>query len=195
MAVKKLFLGDSDIDFWDSATVFPGSFNVGVGGYTTTDVKNEVDQWVAELDPEWVVLVVGENDLNGRRRKTKKALKQFQSIVETFIRDGSRVLYLGTKPEPGTNSLHGEYRYYDSKIRRFARQLSEGKTTTTPRFVMIDVYPAFDNIAENEQLYNSDDLHMSRNGYKYWNKWTKKAMESPDPCLIWENGECSELHR
>jgi len=191
--VKTLFVGDSDIDFWDSSFAFPGSFNVGVGGYTTQEVKREVDKWVDELDPEWVVIVCGENDLNRKRKNTRKAFGRFESIVKKFIQDGSRVIYLGTKPEPGTTSLHDEYKFYDQSIRHFAREQASG--TTTPPFVMIDVFEVFKSRKfRKKQLYNSDDLHMSRNGYKYWNQWVKQAMSSTDPCIRWRDGSCAEMN-
>ena len=31
---RVVFMGDSDIDYWDTGAAFPGSLNVGVGGYT-----------------------------------------------------------------------------------------------------------------------------------------------------------------
>eukprot|EP00931_Biecheleriopsis_adriatica_P025270 TRINITY_DN15562_c0_g1_i1.p1 TRINITY_DN15562_c0_g1~~TRINITY_DN15562_c0_g1_i1.p1 ORF type:complete len:415 (-),score=72.51 TRINITY_DN15562_c0_g1_i1:426-1586(-) len=184
--VKVLFVGDSDIDYWDSAVAFPGSFNVGVGGYTTKDVQTEVDQWVADLSPTWVVIVCGENDLDGKRKTTEDAFKRFKQIVDKFIGNGARVIYLGTKPEPDTKNLHREYEFYDSRIRTFAT----AKAKESPgSFQMVDVFRSF---TSKKELYNSDKLHMSRLGYKFWNGWVKLAMESTTPCVLWMDGVCLE---
>ena len=185
-AVEVLFVGDSDIDYWDSAVAFPGSFNVGVGGYTTKDVVKEVDQWVADLSPTWVVIVCGENDLNGQRKQTTKAFNRFKTIVSKFMGDGAGVIYLGTKPEPDSKSLYGEYQFYDASIRGFATAQAK---ESPGKFQMIDVFRSFTSEAE---LYNSDELHMSLQGYKFWNGWVKLAMESTTPCVLWMDGVCLE---
>jgi len=186
-AVDIVFVGDSDIDFWDSAVAFPGSFNVGIGGYTTQDVYGEVDQWVADLDPQWVVLVCGENDIEaGNREATDNALTRFKTIVGKFIADGSRVIALGTKPEPGSKELYTEYEHYDEQIRKFAVELQEDESSMN-HFQFIDVFNSDFNKTE---LFNSDELHMSRLGYTFWNAWVKLAMESTTPCILWRDGAC-----
>jgi len=186
--VNVLFVGDSDIDYWDSAVAFPGSFNVGIGGYTTADVINEVDQWVADLDPKWAVLVCGENDIDGTRSNTNAALERFTKIVGKLIDDGARVIYLGTKPEPKSKDVYKEYKYYDAHIRKLASALAKDKAI--PPFQMIDVFPSF---TSKWELYNSDGLHMSRLGYTFWNGWVKLAMSSPSPCIRWRDGVCVEF--
>jgi len=193
--VDILFVGDSDIDYWDSSVGFPGSFNVGVGGYTTNDVIKEVDQWVEELSPTWVVLVAGENDVNGKRAVTEKAIDRFKTIANKFIANGARVIYLGTKVEPDSKELYEEYMFYDEALRAFATELSSG--TEKPPFQMIDVFRSFTNTKGGvkatswSQLYNSDGLHMSRLGYKLWNAWVKVAMGST-PCVRWADAICVE---
>jgi hypothetical protein len=185
-AVDMLFVGDSDIDHWDSAVPFPGSFNVGIGGYQCRDVIKEVDQWVEDLDPKWVVLVCGENDINGERSETEGAYKKFKTIVQKFLDDGARVIYMGTKPEPDSKELAEEYKYYDAKVRKLATELSKGETS--PPFQMIDVFPSF---SSKPEIFNTDGLHMSRLGYTFWNGWVKLAM-SGSPCIRWMDGVCVE---
>lgn len=186
-SVQVLFVGDSDIDYWDSSVAFPGSFNVGIGGYTTADVIKEVDQWVADLDPKWAIIVCGENDIGGQRTDTTAAFERFKLIVGKLIGDGARVIYLGTKPEPESKSIYTEYKYYDAQVRKFASELAQDKAN--PPFQMIDVFPSF---TSKWELYNSDGLHMSRLGYAFWNGWVKLAMSSPGSCIRWRDGVCVE---
>jgi len=188
-SVKILFVGDSDVDYWDSAPAFPGSFNVGIGGYTTREVAEEVDSWVKDVDPEWVVIVCGENDINGKRPQTKKALSRFKIIVGKFIADGARVIYMGTKPEPDSRELYTEYKYYDQELRKFARSLAQEDAETLPPLQIIDVFVSFTSAKE---LYNSDRLHMSRLGYRFWNAWVKLAMNGQGTCFRWRDGVCME---
>lgn len=146
---------------------------------------------MADLDPKWVVLVCGENDIvQGKRKKTKGALQRFKEIVGKLINDGARVIYLGTKPEPDSGGLFDEYKHFDAEIRKFASTLAEDKAT--PPFQMIDVFPSF---TKNLELYNSDELHMSRLGYAFWNGWVKLAMSqsSPSLCIRWRDGVCVQF--
>jgi len=186
--VNTVFVGDSDIDYWDTSTAFPGSFNLGVGGYTTREVLQEVDQWVTELDDTWVIIVCGENDFKKNKRAvTTEALARFKKIVNKLIDDGSRVIYMGTKPEPGTRELRSEYQHYDEELRKAAAEWAKLHSDAPPPFQMIDVFKSF---TEERELYNSDKLHMSRLGYKFWNGWAKLAMTSATPCLVWRDGVC-----
>ena len=53
-----LLVGDSDIDYWHSTyTTFPRSHNVGVGGGTCKDVRDEADAMLAAFAPSWVLCV------------------------------------------------------------------------------------------------------------------------------------------
>lgn len=54
---KVMFTGDSDIEGWSTAKTFPGSVNVGVGGWTCKNVLNKIGQQLRAHNPDWVVLV------------------------------------------------------------------------------------------------------------------------------------------
>eukprot|EP00966_Prymnesium_polylepis_P203412 4712674-Prymnesium_polylepis.1 len=110
---KTLFIGDSDIDYWSSPSPFPGSYNVGNAGDTCTNVLSEVDVMLATFSPANVVLVCGENDLDEGRSPTQ-TFNTFTQIV-TKVVAVARVLYIGTKPEPATTSLHSSYRQCNQK--------------------------------------------------------------------------------
>jgi len=200
--VDILFVGDSDIDYWDSSVVFPGSMNVGIGGYETKHVFKEKGDWVEGSKPKWVVLVIGENDIDGSHPPTVAALDRFYKIANTFINNGARVIYLGTKVEPDNTDYYTEYMFYDEEIRKFATAQSKGKDE--PPFQMIDVFRSFTYKADGHgkpkkgkdatwaQIYASDEVHMSRLGYKLWNAWVKIAMASKTPCIRWANAVCME---
>jgi len=199
--VDILFVGDSDIDYWDSSVVFPGSMNVGIGGYETKHVIKEVGDWTGETNPKWVVLVIGENDIVADQpATTRAALNAFFKIATAFIEDGARVIYLGTKVEPDNKDLYAEYKSYDAAIRKFATAQSKDKDE--PPFQMIDVFRSFtykqtDGTPKGKdgtwsQIYASDEVHMSRLGYKLWNAWVKIAMDSKTPCIRWANAVCME---
>jgi len=195
---KTLFVGDSDIQKWKTTDAdFPHSANVGVGGWTTKNVDKNIEDFLAKYQPtDWVVLVCGENDFYSGRN-VNKAFKSFQKIVSKVLTTtGARVLYIGTKPEPDTRNKHGKYEEYDQKIRDYAKQLSDDRgdeTTLPPPLVMIDTYPYFKSIDNPDSLYQNDKLHLSNEGYSYWNEWTNFVFENADSqCQVYQDNQCTQ---
>merc|ERR1711907_503774 len=101
---------------------------------------------------------------------------------------GSRVIYMGTKPEPDTKSIHNLYREYDELIRNYYN-------SDPSKFVMVDVYPSFETLGNPNNLYANDQLHLSNKpdvgGYSYWNTWLQSALASTD-CARWQDGSCAD---
>jgi len=193
-AIKTLFVGDSDIDYWQTDGEFPDSVNKGVGGSTCRGVSNRIDGQLVEYEPEWVVLVCGENDLWGG--SVTATFNNFVEVVDKIVATGARVVYMGTKPEPDTTFLHCKYRQYDAKIREKAIEMDASSASDEPSpLVMVDVYPVFDTIENSSPgvLYRSDDLHLSRAGYSYWNTWATTALaDSVGFCVRWKDDDCED---
>ena len=189
MSVDVLFVGDSDIERWDTPSVFPGSVNVGVGGYTCDEVYDIIDGALQTYSPKRVVIVCGENDLFSQ--SAEATFQDFKRVIEKIVASNTQAIYLGTKPEPDTTSIHFKYKNYDAKIREYADALA---TEFAPFFlplVMVDVYPAFVEMGNPVSLYNQDGLHLSDDGYTYWNTWTNTVLNSLEDCVLWESNVCS----
>ena len=186
-----LFLGDSDIENWDTDEYLPGSSNGGVGGDTCKDVLKRVNRELARHQPGWVVLVCGENDM-ADGSSAGGAFRQWKKVVKKITSSGARVLYIGTKPEPDTVPLHKKYRQYDAKIRRFAtRKAVISPEEVLPGIVMVDSYAGFVDEGNSNSLYDKDMLHLSSQGYALWQEWTTQALSDKDTsCVEWRSGEC-----
>ena len=81
-------------------------------------LDDDLDEVLEVAAPSTVILVCGENDLWDT--SVSKTFKKFKKIVKKVVATGARVIYMGTKPEPDTNSLHDEYQEYDALIRALA---------------------------------------------------------------------------
>jgi len=189
--VDFLFAGDSDIQYWPNDMrneVSSDSVNKGVGGYTCARLAKKIGGMLKKYTPEWTVLVCGENDMPN----WKKAFRNFKKIVKKINKSGSRVLYIGTKPEPSTTNLHSKYRKYDQKIRAYTASLAG--TADRPPLVMVDSYKGFEDLGNPNDLY-SDGLHLSRKGYGYWKEWAVVAIGAAgggSPCTVWQSNECTQ---
>ena len=156
-----------------------------MGGHTCEDVLDTLDKTLSENPSKWVVLVCGENDFFYRSASDTFSL--FQSIVEKIQQSNARTVYMGTKPEPETVDLHDQYREYDAKIKEYAISLSS--SSSPPPLVMIDVYNGFEDVGNPNSLYAEDQLHLSQEGYSYWNTWLKTALND-EACTIWKSNTC-----
>lgn len=183
-----LFVGDSDIDYWATNSAFPGSYNVGIGGDTCQNVLNLIDSFLSTFAPSAVVLVCGENDLADGTSEAS-TFERFTELVAKITGAGARVVYMGTKPEPGTTNLHAQYAQYDQSIRGLATSLADG--AASPPLAMVDVYSAFEALGNPSSLYASDELHLSSSGYGHWTTWAAEAL-ADSSCVVWLSGLCVE---
>ena len=178
-----LFIGDSDIEGWDTSQ-FIDSSNIGVGGYMCSDVLSSIDEVLEQYTPVHVVIVCGENDL--WEKTVEDTFEDFQAIVNKIILSGASVTYMGTKAEPGTTELHAEYREYDGLIQDSAVNLVNNSYAPLN---VVDVYQGFEDMGNPNSLYQDDELHLSLDGYEYWNLWLVQISNDSD-CIIWQSQEC-----
>ena len=187
--VDTLFVGDSDVEYWDTDD-YPNSDNVGVAGGSCRDLNKIIDAQLQEYKPKRVVIVCGENDLQGGGSVLKTS-NIFKAVIGKIIASGARAFYLGTKPEPVvTKTMHDKYLEYDAKIRDYVTALDANDPTSSPPLVMVDVNPAFKQRGNPPNLYATDGLRLSEAGYKLWNAWTNKALSDTLGCVLWMNGAC-----
>jgi lysophospholipase L1-like esterase len=179
-----LFIGDSDIDGWDNSQ-FANSTNIGDGGSLCSDVLSSIDEVLEQYTPIHVVIVCGENDL-AEERTVEETFEDFQAIINKIIGSGASVTYMGTKPEPGTTELHHQYRDYDGRIQDFAVNLANNFNAPLN---VVDVYQGFEDIGNPSSLYQEDELHLSLEGYEYWNQWLVQV-SNDSTCIIWQRQEC-----
>ena len=192
-----LFIGDSDIEYWSKAAVstwiaFPNSNNVGVAGFTCAQVLSELDAHLARYAPSTAVLVCGENDLISTSAST--AFSRFVQVVERIIASGARVVFLSTKPEPSTDSLHAKYRDYDQRVQEYAATLAATTMLSqVPPLAVVDSYNGFEDLGNQRDLYHADGLHLSDLGYSYWSAWAQNAIGNATAgvtCFLWRSHTC-----
>jgi lysophospholipase L1-like esterase len=179
-----LFIGDSDIEGWDTSQ-FVSSINIGDGGSLCSDALSSIDEVLEQYTPAHVVIVCGENDLS-EDRTVEETFEDFQAIIHKIIGSGASVTYMGTKPEPGTTELHDQYRDYDGRIQDFAVNLANNSNAPLN---VVDVYQGFEDIGNPSSLYQDDELHLSLEGYEYWDQWLVQV-SNDSGCIIWQSQEC-----
>jgi len=197
VAEQLLFVGDSDIDYWDdSLTLFDDrkAYNVGFSGYTCAQVLAEVSDWVDAFEPKTVVLVCGENDL-AEGETVDDTFAILKDVLQAYLAAGAKVVFIGTKDEPGSASLYDQYSSYDEKIMEYVQQQAElaalSDPDSSPPFVMVDSNAGFKALGNPDTLYADDDLHLSTEGYALWSDWVVQAIVGEEQnCFIYRSGTC-----
>lgn len=199
MSPDILHMGDSDNDYWATTSLYSSlgktTQNVGTGGHTCKKVLNEIETMLDDFNnPDWVVLVCGENDLYGASVST--TFKRFKRVVEKATAAGARVLYMGTKDEPDSKNLWGKYEQYDIKVFNYASELATAAAGSgaPPPLVAVDVNQGFMDLGNPNSLYANDDLHLSSTGYGYWDTWAVTALGAEGGadanCVRWLSDAC-----
>ena len=187
-----LLVGDSDIDYWRSTySTFPRSHNIGVGGSTCKEVRDEADAMLAAFAPSLVICVCGENDL-AAGKSVSATMALLRSAVEKMVAAGARVLFIGTKPERDSQALWPQYVGFDAAVCEYAASLAASATAAglPPPLVFIDSYGGFNDLSNPISLYASDGLHLSGEGYAQWESWTQIALSADAGCFEWRSGLC-----
>jgi lysophospholipase L1-like esterase len=159
---RVLFLGDSITEggLWDELFSDVPVLNRGIGGDTTVDLRQRMDDAINE--PRLVSLLIGTNDLHGprSRRHLDGIAARWRDIVDR-IRErapGADILLSGLMPR---TTLYAErLRALNVRYRAIAAE-------TGAEF--IDLWPALaDSAGELREDYTRDHLHLTAAGYQAW---------------------------
>ena len=163
-----LFVGSSSIRMWKSLNEDFSDLNVlnrGFGGSETSDVIFHFDRIIKPYSPDKILFYEGDNDLaNGKT--VEKVLEDFQYFIglvgENFPE--TRVYFISINPSPSRWNIHEEMERANQMIEELCNQKTNLK--------FIDIYsPMIGNNGKPiPELYISDSLHMTSEGYKIWTK-------------------------
>ena len=161
-----VFVGSSSIRLWpDLRADFPG-INViqrGFGGSRIDEALHYAPRIVLPYKPRLVVLYAGDNDL-AEGRTPEQIFDDYRSFVR-LVRDslpGAAIAYVSIKPSPSRWSLIEGMRSANRMIRDYAM--------AHPGLFYVDVLDPMigPNGRPRPNLYVSDSLHMTRDGYAIW---------------------------
>lgn len=143
--------------------------NLGVNGYTTTDLIAEELPQLDSLDPEFVTLLIGVNDVV-QRATLETYWANITSILDHLLArlPANRILVVSMPdytltPEGAT---YGDPERQSGRIRRFNAILREESERRGLAFV--DISPVSDRTPADATLVASDGLHPSSKQYAGW---------------------------
>ncbi|HEX5739701.1 MAG TPA: GDSL-type esterase/lipase family protein, partial [Hydrogenophaga sp.] len=124
-----------------------------------------VDQLVLPYKPKLVVVYAGENDL-AAGATPQQVLDRFEAFVQRIkgALPESRIAFVSIKPSPLRAAMIPAVRETNELVRAYSQ--------TEPQLAFIDVFSEMLDASgqPRAELFSSDRLHLSADGYSLWQK-------------------------
>jgi lysophospholipase L1-like esterase len=171
-----LFIGDSQIQGLDAASVAPAAVNYGIGGDTTMGVLRRMPLYDSLARTRVVVLEVGTNDL--ATASPGEILANYRQIV-SMVPARAAIVVSAVLPVSAAKSEERSGKFSRNQaIGEINRGLAEICAARTG-CIFLDVDKLADaagNLAPAFDL--GDGLHLSREGYRAWGGMLRGALAS-----------------
>ncbi|OOQ57059.1 GDSL-type esterase/lipase family protein [Mucilaginibacter pedocola] len=164
---ETLFYGSSSIRMWDSLQRdFEGlhPLNLGFGGSTLAGCVWFFDRVMYNYQPKRLIVYAGDNDLGDGRHPEEVFIFFQQLCVKAMQRFGPIPCYfISLKPSPARWNRADQFKYTNNLIEN--EIIKQGGN-----WQFIDVFKKMldNNGYPQKQLYASDALHLSPQGYQVW---------------------------
>lgn len=171
---RVVFVGSSSIRLWKSLEADMAPVPVlrrGLGGSIVRDATYYADTLIAPYEPGAVVLYAGDNDI-ARGIAPACVLADVKAFVSRVRELGvtAPIYYVGIKPSPKRSALWPKMQETNEAIRRFMSQ------DESLNFVDVNESMRLQDGSINPVLFDSDQLHMSQEGYKAWTQRLRPAL-------------------
>ncbi len=173
-----LFLGDSITDFYDLEKYFPDDpvVNSGVGGNTTDDILEDMQQRVYQYNPSKVFLLIGTNDLQDGKTPDE-IFENIKRIVEGIQenRPEAKIYLESIYPVNRNFENSGAQDRHNEDIKEINKKIEE--YCMEEDLTYIDLYSVLED--ENGDLraeYTNEGLHLSEEGYDIVTETLKKYL-------------------
>jgi lysophospholipase L1-like esterase len=171
-----VFIGSSSIKLWDLQKSFPDlkAINRGIIGSQLADAVRYADRLVIPYKPRIVVVYAGDNDIDGGATSEQVAV-QFERFVRTLraALPAVRIVFIGIKPSLQRWDVIERVRLANALIRAYA--------THDDGVAFVDVDNAMLGWDEQprRELFVSDGLHLTPEGYGVWTMLLRPLLVTP----------------
>lgn len=163
-----IFIGSSSMRMWKDAEKQYKKYNVinrGFGGSQASDANYYFDQLVKKYEPSKILYYEGDNDVAAGKSAEiiLEDFKEFVGRVESNFPE-AKIGFISIKPSPKRWELVDQMREANTLIKSYCDQKEN--------LTYIDVFTPMlgENGRPMPELFLQDSLHMTKNGYKIWDK-------------------------
>lgn len=168
-----VFVGSSTMVSWDAVTYFPDMkvINRGLWGSALIDSTRLIDRIVLPYEPRLVVVYAGDNDIDAGLT-SEDVIVQFERFVRAVHAKlpQTRIVFIGIKPSPQRWLTIDRARATNERIRTLCSR--------DDRLAYLDVDGVMLGWDEKPrpELFLSDGLHLSAQGYQLWTMLLRPLM-------------------
>lgn len=173
-----VFVGSSTIRLWDTAAAFPDLkiINRGFGGSWLSDSVRHAERIVIPYEPRLVVVYAGDNDVS-QGWTSEQVTIEFERFVQAIHAKlpRTRILYLAIKPSV--------LRWMQDDRMDLANEMIRAVCAKDDRLGFLDMGDVMLGWDEKPrpELFVSDGLHLSAEGYRMWNMLVRPFLLPPAP--------------
>lgn len=162
-----VFIGDSIIAGWNIYPFFienPHFINRGINGQTTSQILHRFHQDVIDLNPKYVVILAGTNDVaeNLGPVTLEQIKSNFNAMIALATEHKIKVILCSVLPVT-------EY-YWNKKIQSFEKikYINDflAQISTDKNLLHVDFYEEFSRNHLINPQYSSDGVHPNKEGYE-----------------------------
>ena len=171
-----VFIGDSITDGFQLDNYFTdlplATYNRGIGGDTTSGVLDRLKISLYDLKPSKIVLLIGINDIIGKRSETDEVLKNYREILSEIRKNlpSTEVTCLSVLPIHTTKLEERggvDLDKFPQKIKDMNARLQPLAQEYGYRY--LDLYSSLNDGSDRLiAAYTEDGLHLNADGYKVW---------------------------
>jgi lysophospholipase L1-like esterase len=159
-----LFVGSSSVQYWSTATAFPGKpiINRGFGGSEISDVIHFYDRVIQPYAPTKILLYAGDNDI-GYGKMADQVFEDYKELVELVQSDfpGTELIFISIKPS--------KQRWEKWPIMAEANRMVRKYAEKHPDLAYADLAtPLLDDNGNPRDVFVDDGLHLNERGYRLW---------------------------
>jgi lysophospholipase L1-like esterase len=179
-----LFIGSSSIRLWKTLHEDFPQYDViqrGFGGSTFADANLFIDNIVSPYDPAAIVVFEGTNDI-ASGKTGEQAFEDYKTFVG-LIRDGQKscdkptpILFIGITPTESRWGHWPEMQIANELVREYAEE-HDGLFYIDTVTRILDTAPEPGG-PPSAELFRSDLLHLSPEGYALWVEIITPALEA-----------------
>lgn len=161
-----VFIGDSIIAGWNNTSLFDENthfINRGINGQTTTQILHRFQQDVVDVNPKYVVVLVGTNDIaeNLGRISLEEIQSNFLSMIAVAKAHKIKIVFCSILPV-------ATY-YWNPKIRPFEKiKTLNAFLASLPEDDNVFYLDFYSSLVKNDamnELFTEDGVHPNANGY------------------------------
>ena len=168
-----LFVGSSSIVMWRDTLASDMApmpvINRGFGGSHIEYINRWFDEIVAPYQPRAIVFYAGENDLDAGK-SVDHVVADFKEFLtrKTQTLGATPVYFISVKPS--------KLRFTEFPVQRKVNSAVRALAATRNDLYYIDVATSMLEKGKPKDIFLSDGLHMSRDGYVIWSSAVRQAM-------------------